>query len=221
MTTEEQAKQLQNLSEIRSMMEKSSRFISLSGFSGVFIGLFALTGVGAAWIYMNRYLHIDNYRELLNRWQSLPDQGFYKALSGGYLFFILDVLTVLLFSLTASFLMTWRHSSKTGQKVWDKTAGRLFSNMMIPLAAGGIFTLILLEHGMIALIAPSTLLFYGLALFNASKYTLNEIRYLGICEIILGLAGAMYPGYGLLLWSIGFGVLHIVYGIAMYRKYER
>jgi hypothetical protein len=44
---------------------------------------------------------------------------------------------------------------------------------------------------------------------------------LGICEIGLGLIASIYMGYGLLFWAVGFGVLHIIYGIVMYMKYER
>jgi hypothetical protein len=58
-------------------------------------------------------------------------------------------------------------------------------------------------------------------LINASKYTFNDIRYLGFCEIILGLGAAVYVGYGLYFWALGFGILHIIYGAMMYYKYER
>jgi hypothetical protein len=215
MPTQEQEKHLQDLSEIRSLMERSSRFISLSGLSGVFVGTFALIGAAAAYYYMGprnavipRYYDFD--KDVLG----------IRHLSYHY-FFILDALLVLAASLITASYLTIRQARRKGQKIWDLSARRLFVNMMIPLAAGGIFALILLGHGYVGLVAPVTLLFYGLALVNASKYTLNDIRYLGICEIILGLIASYYVGQGLLFWAIGFGVLHIVYGIVMYRKYER
>jgi hypothetical protein len=94
-------------------------------------------------------------------------------------------------------------------------------NLAIPLAVGGIFCAILLYHGIVYLMAPAMLIFYGLALVNGSKYTLTDIRYLGLSEIVLGVFAAFFIGYGLLAWAIGFGVLHIVYGTLMYYKYER
>jgi hypothetical protein len=97
----------------------------------------------------------------------------------------------------------------------------LLANLLVPLAAGGVFCIALLYHGIIYLIAPATLLFYGLALLNASKYTLSEIRWLGITEMLLGLTASIIPGYGLLVWAIGFGILHIIYGMVMYLRYER
>ena len=114
-----------------------------------------------------------------------------------------------------------RKAKRKGLPVWDSTAKRLLLNLLIPLATGGLFCLVLLYHRQVGMIAPATLIFYGLALLNASKYTLNDIRYLGILEIIIGLIASVYIGYGLLFWAVGFGVLHIVYGIVMYSKYEK
>jgi len=71
------------------------------------------------------------------------------------------------------------------------------------------------------LIAPVMLVFYGLALINASKYTLNDIRYLGYAETVIGLIACFFVDYGLLAWTIGFGALHIIYGLMMFYKYEK
>ena len=84
-----------------------------------------------------------------------------------------------------------------------------------------IFCLALLRWDLPALVAPSTLVFYGLALVNGSKHTLRDVEFLGLTEIALGLAGLFYLGNGLELWTTGFGLLHIVYGAWMYFKYER
>ena len=54
-----------------------------------------------------------------------------------------------------------------------------------------------------------------------SRYTQRDIKYLGYTEIGLGLLAGIFLNYGLLFWSLGFGVFHIVYGVAMYYKYER
>ncbi|MBT1700273.1 hypothetical protein KK083_25525, partial [Fulvivirgaceae bacterium PWU4] len=59
------------------------------------------------------------------------------------------------------------------------------------------------------------------ALIQGGSNTYDEIRYLGYCEITLGLIAALFPGYGLLAWAMGFGVLHIVYGAIMYNKYDK
>ncbi|MDO9184514.1 MAG: hypothetical protein Q7W13_00775 [Bacteroidia bacterium] len=199
---------LQTITDIRSMMERSSRFISLSGLSGVFAGIFALCGAYAAYIKLNS---LNGIYRLLN------DSAFMDVV----VFLLVDAFVVLLASVAVGIMLTIRSSKKKGIKIWDATAKRLLINLLIPLITGGLFCLVLLSHGLVGLVAPSSLLFYGLALINASKYTLNDIRYLGICEIVLGLIASLYIGYGLLFWAAGFGVLHIVYGAVMYYKYER
>lgn len=197
---------LQTLSEIRSMMERSSRFISLSGLSGIFAGIFAL--VGAYMASLKLMSTFDNLR-------------YENNIEDTIVYLIVDALIVLIASFSVGVLLTVRNSKKKGIKIWDATAKRLLINLMIPLATGGIFCSVLLYHGVIEIVAPATLIFYGLALINASKYTFNDIRYLGFCEIILGLTASLYIGFGLLFWAIGFGVLHIIYGAVMYFKYER
>jgi hypothetical protein len=199
---------LQALTEIRSMMERSSRFISLSGLSGIFAGIFALCGAYAGYILITSAQLMAAFEDNFD-WAPVRE----------YLLF--DAALVLFLSLAVGTLLTIRTSKKKGIKIWDATSKRLLINLMIPLVTGGLFCLILLYQGGIWLIAPSTLIFYGLALINASKYTLNDIRYLGFCEIALGLMAAINIGYGLFFWAIGFGVLHIVYGAVMYFKYEK
>ncbi|MBN2613768.1 MAG: hypothetical protein JXB00_19580 [Bacteroidales bacterium] len=208
------SEQLENLNEIRNLMEKSSRFLSLSGLSGVSAGIIALVGAAVAFFYLDfdqRYFDINRYFY----------NGMHQRLQQQIGFLVLDAVIVLLMALSAGVYFTTRKAKRKNLQVWDNTAKRMLVNLFIPLTAGGIFCLILLYHHVFFLVAPATLIFYGLSLLNASKYTLPDIRYLGICEIVLGLAGSFFVGYGLIIWAIGFGVLHIVYGTAMYMKYER
>jgi hypothetical protein len=199
---------LKAITDIRSMMERSSRFISLSGLSGVSAGIFALCGAYAAYIKLNS---VNGITRLLD----------HDAFMDTVIYLLFDASIVLILSIVAGIALTVRNSKKKGVKIWDATTKRLLINLLIPLVVGGLFCVILLYHGLVALIAPATLIFYGLGLINASKYTLNDVRYLGICEIILGLIGSLYIHNGLLFWASGFGYLHIVYGIIMYLKYER
>lgn len=200
---------LENLSEIRSIMERSSRFISLSGLSGVFAGIFALAGAWLAWQKLES-------PELAEYSRTSPTFSF-----SSYYYFVIDALCVLAASLTAGALFTMRKAKRKGLPLWDATTKRLLINLLIPLATGGIFCLMMMYHRLFALVAPATLIFYGLALINASKYTLHDIRALGICQIILGLFASVFLAYGLFFWAFGFGILHILYGTIMYYKYER
>ncbi|MBX7110047.1 MAG: hypothetical protein K1X61_15465 [Chitinophagales bacterium] len=197
---------LEDLQEIRSLMERSSRFISLSGLSGICAGTFALAGAFITW----QYVHHDYAGFIWNIVDQVPALWFLAAVACG----------VLLMSVVTGIFFTTRNAKRKGQKIWDASSRNLLINLAIPLIAGGLFCLVLLYHAP-ALMAPATLVFYGLALINASKYTLSDIRYLGFCEIITGLLASVSPGYGLLFWAFGFGVLHIIYGAMMYFKYER
>ena len=136
-------------------------------------------------------------------------------------FFMLDASLIIVAAFASGIFFTVRKAKKKEQKIWDALTQRLLINLMIPLVAGGFFCLALLYHGYIGLIAPATLIFYGLALVNGSKYTLADVRVLGISEIVLGLIASFFLGYGLEFWMLGFGVLHILYGTIMYYKYER
>jgi hypothetical protein len=204
---------IQQLTDIHHMMERSSRFISLSGLSGVAAGIIALIGAGIAVFYLDfdqRYFNIDRYfTEML-----------YQKLSDSWLLIAVDALLVLVLALFSGIYFTTLKARKKGLKVWDSVARRMVINLMVPLAAGGIFCCILFYHHLIFLMAPATLIFYGLALLHASKYTFHEIRVLGISEIILGLIASWLVGYGLLFWAVGFGILHIFYGMMMYFRYE-
>jgi len=205
---EDTKKHLDDLTQIRTMMERSSRFLSLSGLSGVFAGIYAIIGASIVYFsdaYSNfitgRYREIDQLNKLI--------------------FLVAIALFVLLASLVTGYLFTARKAKKQGLKIWDKSAKQMMVSLFVPLITGGLICLMMLNMGRFGLVAPFTLIFYGLGLFNASKFSFVELKYLGLSEIILGLVAIADYGYGLLYWAIGFGVLHIFYGTLMYIKYEK
>ncbi len=206
---ENNKEQLDALQDIRQMMKKSSKFLSLSGLSGVFAGIYALAGAYFGMTVISNYVDEHDY-----------SQATYNQL---LLNCILICFAVLVFSIITALAFSLKKAKKTGQKLFDHTAIRLFVNMFIPLAAGGLFCIALVYHGsgMVLLVSPAMLIFYGLALVNGSKYTLHDIRYLGCLQIVLGIVASFYLGYGIIFWAFGFGILHIVYGIFMWFKYER
>jgi hypothetical protein len=208
----EQIESLATLRDIRQMMERSSRFISLSGLSGISAGLCALAGAGVAYSRIRCWL-----------WGSCSN-GF----SDGYLIeknLTIELIIIAIITFAAAFiqafLFTWWRSRKEGIPLFGAASWRLMWNTVIPLAVGGLFCLRMLQMELYGLVAPGCLVFYGLALVHASKYTLGEVRYLGFANILLGLINLWWIGYGLYFWAAGFGVMHIVYGAAMWWKYER
>ncbi len=223
-----QNQHLDTLQDIKQMMERSSRFISLSGLSGIAAGTCALVGaLFARDVIKNTEFNIELYDGKVvrgNDYRKLFDNGVlnptikYSALQE-QLFFIAGFTLVAAFTL--SFLFTYLRSKKTNTPIWGTTAKRLLINVSIPMAVGGIFLLKMLPYGTFGLIAPGCLIFYGLALVNASKYTLVEIKFLGYGQLLLGIINLWFVGKGLYFWAAGFGVLHIIYGIVMWYRYER
>lgn len=206
--------QLAELREIRNLMERSSKFLSLSGIAGILVGVYALAGVAVAYALLGLGFNEPGYYKIAAAQNTAQE-------TATYTFLFADFIGVLLLSLLTAVYFAVRNAKKQEVPIWDATASRLLINMMIPLAAGGIYCLILWFHGHLALIAPATLIFYGLAMINASKYTINDIRYLGIIEVAVGLIASLFIDYGLLFWAFGFGVIHIVYGVKIYFKHER
>ncbi len=207
--TEEQ--HLQTLSDIKRIMERSSRFLSLSGLSGVFAGASALAGAGAALVLFRGYY---------DKWEV---RGHYEDADFSTLRLQLILLGFVVMFLAAAggLYFTWRRAKKNNLPVYDATSRKVLINGMIPMAAGGAFIVGLMYNNMDVLIAPSCLIFYGMAVLNASKYTVSDTKYLGIAEIALGILNVFFLRRGLYFWAVGFGVMHIFYGIVMWWKYER
>jgi len=196
-------KQLEDLKAIREMMEKSSRFLSLSGLSGITAGITAI--VGAAFAYF--FLLQDPSHTGLSSIQQI-------------VILLLDATLVVLISLGSAFYFSLKKARKNKQKLFNKVTIKILYNLSVPLVTGGIFALIFLYRGDVEILSSITLIFYGLALINVSKYTFDEIHYLGITEIVLGIAAVIFLYYGIIFWTIGFGICHIIYGFIMYKKYD-
>jgi len=201
------------LVSIRKLMERSSKFISLSGLSGILAGVYALIGAGIAYFYLYNGERRDHYNLHFYSFNYFMDSDIGQL--------IVVAILVLLASLGTGLILTSRKAKETGQAIWGNISRALLFNMSLPLLSGGLLIVILILRGYYGIVSPASLIFYGLALIGASNFTFNDVRYLGICEIILGLIAACMPGYGLLFWALGFGLLHIVYGSMMYFKYDR
>ena len=197
----------QDLISIRSVMERSSKFISLSGLSGILAGSYALTGSAIAyWIIQkpSSPYFLEKLGDLIDKAESL----------------IILALVIFIASVTTGLFLTYRKAKKNGQNLWGKTSRSLLFSLCVPLITGAIFLVMIINTNgnNLIFIMPAMLIFYGLALFNASKFTFGNVKYLGLAEIILGLIAAMFTDFGLLFWTIGFGIFHIIYGSIMYLK---
>ncbi len=199
----ESKKYLEDITEIKDLMSRSSRFISLSGLSGILAGIYAITGAVMTYIFL------------------LPTGDYVVLHSWNFRMIVGVLIAVAVLSFVTAYLLTTRKAKQNNEKIWDDTTKRLLINFLIPLVTGGIYILIKLNSQHYGLTGSLMLIFYGLALVNASKYTIGNVRYLGYVEIVLGLICAAFPGYGFWFWILGFGVLHIIYGSLIYFKEQK
>lgn len=202
-----------DLKEIRKMMETSSKFLSLSGLSGVSAGVIALIGSTVAWLllsdFSNKGLHYMALGTVDSEVQILE------------LKLVLVAISILVLAIGFGFLFTYLASKRKQENLFTPIAFKLAWSLALPLVFGGLFTILLFLKGFYVLIGPSTLIFYGLSLLNASKYVHPEIKYLAICQMILSLLSVQFIEFSLYFWAFGFGVLHIIYGLIMYLKYDK
>ncbi len=213
MNEELKNEQLAAISEMRDMMQRSSRFLSLSGLAGILVGCVALVGVGLAYYLLEMPFGSTGYLMYLDNALEANDATLKNI--------IFICVTVLIISLLIGSLMAISNAKRKGLSVVDNTTKRLFINMFIPLLVGGIFIIALLMQHSLSYILPSMLIFYGMALLNASKYSIEDIRYLGLIEMFLGLFAMFFLDQALIIWGFGFGILHMIYGVILYNKYEK
>lgn len=197
------------LSSIRNLMERSTKFISLSGLSGVMAGVYALVGAFVA------------YKMVYPAGGGLQYRSYYVNDPAILLPLFGIAAAVLIMSIATGIWLTIREADKKGERFWNPVSKRLLGNLAIPLLTGGLFILILIYQGAFGMVASSSLIFYGLSLIAGSQFTFTDVKWLGLCEIGLGLMAAAFPGYGIVFWTIGFGFLHIIYGTIMHFKYKQ
>ena len=192
---------LNTLNDIKEMMERSSKFKAISGLSIVIVGI--LASLVSAYIY---FFLGDYSINTPTKWRITT--------------YITVSLLVLAFFIV--FIMAYIKAKRHNLRfTLDATMRRLLLNFFIPLGAGGLLCIALLMQHRYGLVSSITLVFYGLALINSSHFSYPALRYLGYAELVLGLIDCFLVDYALLIWFIGFGVLHIVFGIIFMLRYER
>lgn len=196
---------LRDLTEIRSMMERSSKFLSLSGWAGIMAGVYAFAGA-----------HIAFWHLGFN-----PHEVFYSYDAESLRYLIILGIIILVLAISNAVVVSRQKAKKKGESAWNPVSKKMLSDMAVPLLAGGFLLLVFIARGMLGLLIPATLIFYGLALHNGGRYTFSEIRILGIAQILLGLSSIYYMEYSIFIWSAGFGAVHVLYGIYMFFRYGK
>lgn len=195
---------LQVLADIKSIMDRSSRVLSLSGWSGIWAGLVALAATGIAY---RGYSDVPGSEE--------PSMKvFVNEL-------VLLALLTLVVAVAGAFYFSYRKNKKQGQVTFNAAARKMIISMCIPMLAGGWMCGAFILNADFVYVIPVMLITYGLTLINSSKYTISDIRWLGLFEVLTGCIAFLKPEWQLYFWAFGFGVLHIIYGFIMWNKYDR
>lgn len=195
-------KAIEDLQHIKSIMERSTKFLSLSGWSGIWVGLCGLAASVLLynWQYAALAAHTPPYEAVHLLLLALIT--FIVALSGGLYF-------------------TIQKTKKLGSPFLTKVTKRLLLRFCIPLAIGGVLCILLYEKSLLPLTLPITLLFYGLALYSIQEDTVKEIKTMAYIEILLGLFAFYFSAYALFFWALGFGIIHLLYGVILWNKYDK
>ena len=192
-------KALESVFEIKELMEKSSKFISVSGIAAILAGIYALAGAYIATQVITSDMYLSDTLKLM----------------------AIIAMTVLAAAAVTAGILSYCKSQKTGQKFFSRLTYRALWNFSFPMLTGGVLCISILMHEYYDILASVMLLFYGLALVNVSKFTYSSIVWLGYAFICLGVVDCFWEGHSLLFWTIGFGGFHILYGILFYLHYER
>lgn len=205
---ENHEEQLAAIQEMRNLMDHATRFKSISGLSGMIAGILSLISLYI--VYLRTGISPFEVEALDRIWHSSNQIQISCIFIG-----------LLIACLGLGLYMAGRNARQAGKSAWDGSAKRLAFSLLIPVLTGGVFSVLLIQLGLVALLAPVTLLFYGMGLLSASKYTLEAVRTVGLILIGLGLFATGFLSYGLVIWALGFGLVHILYGFIIYVKYER
>lgn len=200
---------IQQISDIRKIITERTKFKALSGISGILAGCYAIIG---AWI---AYRIIYNSNDIL---YSKFKAGYYSN-DIGLLFLVAFI--VLVASIATGIFFSWKKAKESGEKLFNKVAWKILGHFSIFMLSALVLLIATYLNGYYTLLAPICLLFYGLSLIHVSSFINSEVFGLGLSIVAIGLISLFFPGYGLLCWTLGFGLMHMIYGFMMWYKYDR
>jgi hypothetical protein len=186
-----QAHALENLRFIRETMSRASEFTAVPGWGGIFMGISALITAPIA---------------------GPPDDSVRWML-----IWFADGAVAATIALVAIAIKSRRSGAPLSKAA---PALRFALAFVPPLVAGMILTPVFALMGLGARLPGCWLLLYGTAVATGGAFSVRVVPLMGICFMALGaIAFAAPAAWGHWLMALGFGVLHIVFGIIIARSY--
>lgn len=181
---------MDNLRFIRETMERSAVFTSLPGWGAAAIGVTALLAALAA--------------------ERQP------APAGWLTTWLAEACVAVLIAVFA----TARKVRRTETPVPMRPLRNFFLGLAPPLAAGALLTFVLYQTGSLGVIPGMWLLLYGAGIITGGAFSIRVIPLMGLCFMLAGAAALLSPAeWGDAFLGGGFGVLHIVFGVLIARRY--
>lgn len=181
---------IDNVKFIREMMERSASFTAVPGYGGILMGV---TAVAAAYI-ANTQVYL---RDSLMTW-----------LIEAFLAFAIG------------FLAMWQKSKIAGQSLFSTPARKFAYGFIPPLVVGVVIVLGLWRYEYYYVMAPVCMLCYGAAVACGGAFSARVVPVMGWCFIALGTAAFILPSsYAQIMMGASFGLLHIIFGAIIARKY--
>ncbi|MBO4561474.1 MAG: hypothetical protein J5705_05880 [Bacteroidaceae bacterium] len=205
----------ETLSDIRNMMERSQKVMFLNGASGIIV---------AVWAFLGATL-ISNlmYRSMWPMWgfKLFPLQEVDTRI-------LIFAIIIFAFTFLASYItvlyMSRRRAMRRGLDFeLDTAAKQLLRTFFTVMIIGGLFCLTPIRNGHWELVPGFMLAFYGLALVVISPmaFKISITKYFGFIQIAAGLAALTLPQYGMMFWTLGFCVFHLIWGIWFHFVFDR
>ena len=157
-------KALESVFEIKELMEKSSKFISVSGIAAILAGIYALAGAYIATQVITSDMYLSDTLKLM----------------------AIIAMAVLAAAAVTAGILSYCKSQKMGQKFFSRLTYRALWNFSLPMLTGGVLCISILMHEYYDILASVMLLFYGLALVNVSKFTYSSIVWVRLCFHLFG-----------------------------------
>jgi hypothetical protein len=181
---------MDNLSFIRSTMERATAFTAVPGWGGVAMGVTALAATALA-----------QSRGTREEW-------------------LLVWLAASVLALAIGGWSMGVKAKRAGTSVFSYPGRRFVLSYLPPLAVGGLLTLVLVRAGLYSTLPGTWLLLYGTGVVTGGAFSVRVVPIMGLCFMALGaIALFAPPAWGYWLMAAGFGGLHIIFGLIIARRY--